>query len=195
MSGGKAAKGKGRLVLYLGGIRSGKSALAQERVAAFTRRGGAVAYLATWPEPPRGKADPERERRVRLHRQSRPAGWTTLEAWRGLVEALKAVSKGAPGRGAGAFRAILLDGTGLFVSNAMAWPENRVLDQAEVFCLSCRHQAALTVVVADEVGQGGVPGHPVARRFADLNGKFNQALARAADEVWWVAAGTAFRTK
>jgi adenosylcobinamide kinase/adenosylcobinamide-phosphate guanylyltransferase len=83
----------------------------------------------------------------------------------------------------------------MYTSLALKRPLDDFLDDIEVFAKACRNQAALTVVVADEVGQGGVAGHPVSRAFADRNGLANQVLARYADEVYSVQAGLALALK
>ncbi len=44
-------------------------------------------------------------------------------------------------------------------------------------------------LVSNEVGSGIVPAHELGRRFRDLQGRANQALAAAADEVVLVVAG------
>jgi len=44
-------------------------------------------------------------------------------------------------------------------------------------------------MVSNEVGGATVPEHPVARRFRDLLGFANQAVARRADRVVLVVAG------
>lgn len=60
-------------MLILGGARSGKSVTAERMLAARDQ----VDYVATGPLP--DASDPEWADRVRLHRQRRPAHWTTLE--------------------------------------------------------------------------------------------------------------------
>jgi adenosyl cobinamide kinase/adenosyl cobinamide phosphate guanylyltransferase len=45
------------------------------------------------------------------------------------------------------------------------------------------------VIVSNEVGSATVPENPVARRFRDLLGFANQAVARRADRVVLVVAG------
>ena len=62
------------LTLFLGGTRSGKSALAEALVSAKAR--GPVWYLAT--ARPLGD-DPAMAERIRRHRSRRPAHWHTLE--------------------------------------------------------------------------------------------------------------------
>ena len=59
------------VVLLTGGVRSGKSAMAQR----LLEDGGEVLYIAT-----ARCLDGEMERRIALHRASRPSGWKTVEA-------------------------------------------------------------------------------------------------------------------
>src|SRR4030042_1364422 len=58
-------------ILITGGARSGKSTLAQELAG---KAGGQVLFVAT-----AEAGDPEMKRRIKAHRKSRPAGWSTLE--------------------------------------------------------------------------------------------------------------------
>jgi adenosylcobinamide kinase/adenosylcobinamide-phosphate guanylyltransferase len=51
------------------------------------------------------------------------------------------------------------------------------------------------VLVASETGFGIVPDNALSRRFRDANGLLNQAVAAAADEVFFIMAGIALRTK
>ena len=55
-------------ILITGGVRSGKSRAAEQRLA----QSGQVLYIAT-----ARCLDKEMERRIQLHQQSRPAHWTT----------------------------------------------------------------------------------------------------------------------
>jgi adenosylcobinamide kinase/adenosylcobinamide-phosphate guanylyltransferase len=45
------------------------------------------------------------------------------------------------------------------------------------------------VMVANEVGYGVVPDHPLGRRFRDMQGLLNQRIAARADRVVLVVAG------
>ena len=49
--------------------------------------------------------------------------------------------------------------------------------------------AAPIVMVANEVGYGIVPAHPLGRRFRDMQGLLNQRIATRADRVVLVVAG------
>ena len=62
-------------LLVLGGIRSGKSEVAESLVADAER----VRYVATAPELPGGLTDEAWAARLARHRERRPAGWSTEE--------------------------------------------------------------------------------------------------------------------
>lgn len=51
------------------------------------------------------------------------------------------------------------------------------------------------IFVANEVGLGIVPDNALARRFRDHAGRLNQAIAAAADQVFFIAAGLPLRLK
>ena len=70
-----------RLILILGGARSGKSAFA-ERLAAGSGR--SVAFIAT-----ATAGDDEMRSRIARHRASRPKGWYTLEESLDLASAVR----------------------------------------------------------------------------------------------------------
>jgi len=69
-----------KIIFVTGGARSGKSAFAQEMAGKYKE----VAYIATAPI-----TDTEMEGRVRLHQQSRPQNWKTVEAQKDLPAVFK----------------------------------------------------------------------------------------------------------
>jgi len=74
----------GKLILVLGGARSGKSTCAQKLAREITTGSGRVAYVAT------GVAcDDEMRARVEQHRRSRPPQWATIEAPTEVAQAIK----------------------------------------------------------------------------------------------------------
>lgn len=159
--------------LILGGARSGKSAFAQRQ--ALTS-GWPVVYLAT-----AQAGDAEMAERIARHRAERPSDWGLVEEPLALAAALRAH--------AAAERCLLVDCLTLWLSNLLAAGDP---------CLRAETQALLTVLptlpgrvllVSNEVGQGIVPAHPLARRFRDEAGHLHQAIAQCCDRVSFVIAG------
>ena len=167
-----------RLVLVLGGTRSGKSRFGQTRAAALAA-GRRVTYLATaWP------GDPELDARIAGHQAARPAEWLTVEVGRDLAAAVLAL----PGD-----ETVLLDGLTLWLSGLMGDepPDvDAILDGplADALAAIAAHRGPV-VVVSDEIGLGLVPLDPLSRAFRDLLGIVHQRIAAAADEVHFMVAG------
>lgn len=190
----------GKMILVLGGARSGKSTYA-ERLAA--ELGGAqVLYVAT-----SETKDEEMAERVEKHRAARPDSWSTLEAPVAIAQALKVreVSSGV----------ILLDCVTFLVANHLlraAGPEGdpfdspsadpfdaeieaRVVGEIEALVQYVAGTTATMLVVSNEVGLGVVPPYELGRAYRDILGRANQILARYADEVWFLVAGIPMRVK
>ncbi|MGJ6961529.1 bifunctional adenosylcobinamide kinase/adenosylcobinamide-phosphate guanylyltransferase [Streptosporangium sp. G11] len=179
-----------RRTLLLGGSRSGKSAEAELRLAAEPE----VLYVATGPS---GDGDPEWLRRVRAHRDRRPAHWRTAETT-GLAGLLR--SADTP---------LLIDGLGTWVAAVFdecdAWPggtggtgkndggggtgENAVAARCDDLVAAWRQTRVRVVAVSDEVGLGVVPGTASGRMFRDTLGRLNQRLALESEDVTLVVAG------
>ncbi|MBW3546840.1 MAG: bifunctional adenosylcobinamide kinase/adenosylcobinamide-phosphate guanylyltransferase [Actinobacteria bacterium] len=155
------------ITLVLGGSRSGKSAVA-ERLAG--RRGLPVTYVATAVADP---GDADLASRIATHRARRPPAWATREAGADLPAVLRA----APGT-------VLVDALGTWVAAA----PDLVVD-TDALCAALVERAGDAVVVSDEVGLGVHPATEVGRRFRDVLGELNQAVAAVADEVLLVVAG------
>ncbi|HTB33638.1 MAG TPA: bifunctional adenosylcobinamide kinase/adenosylcobinamide-phosphate guanylyltransferase [bacterium] len=179
---------EGTLNVYLGGVRSGKSRLAQAAFAAELERLGLrqPVYLGTLLGP-ESAGDQELTERLTEHRRSRPESWATVEVGRDLLAAGQAC------RNAG-HDAWFLDGLGAWAALQLHSPQ-AALAALGGFLALARQSAAVTVLVLDEVGQGGVAMDPVARAFADLNGSLNQAACGEAGAVHLVQAGLALRCK
>jgi adenosylcobinamide kinase/adenosylcobinamide-phosphate guanylyltransferase len=172
--------------LILGGARSGKSLLAEQRAAAS---GLPVTYLAT-----AEARDGEMSRRIAHHRARRPADWGCAEETLHLAGKLRELA--APDT------CILVDCLTLWLSNLLF--AGQAATQAEagemIDCpLFSRETAALIdclpqlpgqiILVSNEVGWGIVPMHPVSRLFADEQGRLNQRVAAVCERVTLVAAG------
>jgi adenosylcobinamide kinase/adenosylcobinamide-phosphate guanylyltransferase len=168
------------VTLVLGGAASGKSRFAQ---GLAERCAGALLYVAT-----AHAGDAEMAERISRHRQARGPRWQTLEAPLDLTAAIPA----AAGHGA-----VLVDCVTLWLTNllltgagaAAAWPA------VEAFLAGLDALPVPLVLVSNEVGQGIVPEHALARSFRDLAGAVNQRLAERADRVWLVTAGLPLQLK
>jgi adenosylcobinamide kinase/adenosylcobinamide-phosphate guanylyltransferase len=170
-----------RRTLVLGGARSGKSAEAERRLAAFP----GVVYVATGGTR---DGDPEWTRRLTAHRERRPAVWQTAETC-DLVPLLARADDG---------RALLIDCLGLWLTHIMdtagAWEGDgftAVHDQVAELAAAWRDTRRTVVAVSNEVGSGVVPATASGRRFRDELGRLNAAVAAESEHVLLVVAGQA----
>ena len=133
--------------------------------------------------------DPDLERRVRLHRKRRPAGWGTLELGDGELHAVL--------ESAQRWEAVLLDSLTLWVSARMLYREDeeRILEAFGDFLEGASVLATPLILVSDEVGLGVVPESYAGRRFRDVLGLVNQRAAAVAEEVHLCVAGIGVRVK
>ncbi|HEX5567698.1 MAG TPA: bifunctional adenosylcobinamide kinase/adenosylcobinamide-phosphate guanylyltransferase [Streptomyces sp.] len=175
-----------RRTLVLGGARSGKSAEAERRLAAFPD----VLYVAT------GGArehDEEWADRVAAHQERRPASWHTAETC-DLVPLLTADD--AP--------PLLIDCLALWLTDAMdsagAWDDDRwyggtarhvLADRVAGLAAALRSATRTVVAVSNEAGSGVVPATAAGRRFRDELGRLNAAVAAECEHVLLVTAGIA----
>ena len=156
------------IVLVLGGTRSGKSAVAEDLAGLGPEP---ITYMATGSAAPQDAAMAER---IAAHRAARPASWVTVEVVGDLVGALRAHPAGTA----------LVDALGTWVA---AHRDLAVDVPALVAALQAR--PGRTVVVSEEVGLAVHAPTEAGRRFADVMGSLNQAVAAVADEVLLVVAG------
>ena len=172
--------------LVIGGARSGKSSAAEGLLAAET----SVTYVATaYP----ADHDDEWSERVRLHQGRRPAHWSTLETT-DLVPLL--ASDGDP---------LLVDCLTLWLTRVMdahdawdddAWAaraEKAVAGEIDALAEAWRTTGRRVVAVTNEVGQGVVPDTAAGRRFRDVMGRLNAAVAAVTEDVLWCTAGRVTR--
>ena len=164
------------MTFLLGGARSGKSSLAV-RLAASSDRAVTIIVTAE-------ARDDEMAERIARHREARPAGWTTIEAPLGLVDAVASVPSED---------AAVLDCLSIWVSNAIeaGASEDSIVEEARDTATSLAVRAAPSIVVSNEVGLGIVPVNALARRYRDVLGRVNAVAAEAATESFFVVAGRA----
>ena len=178
----------GRLILLLGGARSGKSRYAEAWAQAHGRR---VLFVAT-----AQAFDDEMRQRIARHRSDRPAAWDTVEAPLHVGAAIRAALAGHD--------TVLVDCITLLASNVLlAQPEDATQDVVnrailtEIDDLLAEQVAssATWLIVSNEVGMGVVPPTRLGRFYRDALGYANQRLAQAADEVLLLVAGLPWRLK
>jgi adenosylcobinamide kinase/adenosylcobinamide-phosphate guanylyltransferase len=174
-----------KIILLLGGARSGKSAYAQELARL---KGGSVLFCAT-----AEALDGEMRLRIEKHRLSRPSGWETVEASRGIGKAL------APH--ASEYDAIIIDCITILVANVMGdgteaeKAESSVGDEMLGLIELLKGKQSNYILVSNEAGSGLVPDNRLGRLYRDELGKTNQRLAAISDEVYLLTAGIPLKLK
>lgn len=176
------------LTLILGGVRAGKSALAERLAAADGPR---VLYVAT-AEP----LDDEMRIRIEAHRAGRPTTWTTLEAPLDPAGALSTAPEAD---------AVLLDCLTVWTSNVLlrhldadaftrkehARAEAEMMTRLDALLDWQQSSRVPLYIVSNEVGLGVVPPSPLGRAYADTLGRLNQRVAARAGRTLLVVAGLA----
>lgn len=168
------------LTLILGGARSGKSTFVER----FARQSGKnVLFVAT-----ATAGDEEMARRIRNHKASRPANWRTLEIPLNIGRNLTMPAADL----------VIVDCITLLVSNLLlSLPEGssdevvlqKIREEIEELIAAQVRLGGQWLVVANEVGLGIVPPHPLGRIYRDALGFANQALADKASRVIFMVAG------
>ena len=172
--------------LIVGGARSGKSLLAEQKALASGLR---VVFVAT-----AQALDGEMSQRIAHHRARRPAHWGLVEAPLELAAALR--QHAAPEV------CLIVDCLTLWLSNLLFAGE--AARQAEmglpVDCLRLTGEVQALIdtlpqlpghiiIVSNEVGWGLIPMAAVSRLFTDEQGRLNQRVAAVSERVTLVAAG------
>jgi adenosylcobinamide kinase/adenosylcobinamide-phosphate guanylyltransferase len=174
------------LILVLGGVRSGKSRVAEQLALASPP----VTYLAT-----ARPGDEEMMERIGRHRERRAAlspPWHTVEEPWDVVEVIESVPGGC----------VLLECLTLWLTNLLlgvpgrdALGDDEIRERVRRLALVGANAAARLIVVSNEVGCGLMPPNALARRFGDLLGEVNQLLAATASEVYACWAGIPLRLR
>jgi adenosylcobinamide kinase / adenosylcobinamide-phosphate guanylyltransferase len=181
-----------KIMLLLGGARSGKSRYAQTYAQ---NMGGKVLFVAT-----ATAGDADMRNRIEKHKQDRPVDWSTLEAINHIGKEIEAAIDGE--------ELVIIDCITLLVNNIFSkysedqfeTLEESVLEKeinSEISELinSMRTVEASFILVSNEVGLGIVPDNRIGRLYRDLLGRANQMLAQSSDEVYLLVAGIPLRIK
>lgn len=182
---------KNKLILILGGNRSGKSEFAEQLAE---KKNGPITYIATL-----AVSDDEIARRVDIHRNRRPLHWATVEETLDIPKKVVELGKN-PG-------VLLIDCLTGWLSNLLLSEdlphkganlldkEDYIMERITEFALAAAKAEADVLVVSNEVGLGLVSTYPLGRAFCDISGLANRHLASMADEVYLVTAGLAIEIK
>lgn len=162
--------------LFIGGIKSGKSRLAES----YILEQGATDkpyYLATTEF-----FDDEMRSRIHIHQQRRQDSFITVEEPVKLLEALQKCQ--GP---------VLIECVSMWLNNQLYHqiPEADILQELEaVLQLPCD-----MVLVHNEVGLGVIADTPLTRQFVDLSGKAAQLMGQYCDRVFFCSAGLKIQMK
>jgi len=162
--------------LFIGGVKSGKSRLAE---AYILEQAGAETpyYLATTEF-----FDDEIQARVCIHQQRRKDSFITLEE---PIKLFDTIQKSQ--------RPVLIECVSMWLNNLLYYqrPETAILQELEaVLHLPCN-----MVFVHNEVGLGVIAENLLARRFVDLSGKAAQLMGLHCEEVFFCSAGLKIKMK
>lgn len=169
--------------LVLGGVRSGKSRHAEHLLAAHP----AVTYVATGGTR---AGDTEWAHRVTLHRERRPASWTTLETDE-VATALTTATQPLLVECLGTWLTARLDAHNIWEGADLA-PVHADIDNLVTAWRACD---VPVIAVSNEVGSGVVPASASGRLFRDLLGTVNSRIAAASESVVSIVAGIPVRLR
>ena len=170
-------------VLVTGGVRSGKSRHAEALLADAP----SVTYVAAGPV----YDDADWAARIAVHRERRPATWSTEET-RDVAGVLGAAAEPVLVDCLGTWLTAVIDDAALWEA-PVEEVEAHVVGQLDAILAALARTGERVVLVTNEVGLGVVPEHRSARVFRDLLGTINQRVAEACDEVHLVIAGRVLR--
>ena len=172
---------KGKIILVLGGIRSGKSRFALQLGEAMGER---RVFIAT------GQAlDPEMRRRIRKHQSSRSKSWTTYEEPVALPTVLEKVN--------GQCDVMVVDCLSFWLSNLLQLElkEKELSKRLKELLRSLTSLTTPAILISNEVGLGVIPANPLARKFCDHAGMLHQKIAHMADQVYFITSGISKQLK
>lgn len=162
--------------LILGGARSGKSRLAEQKALDKQQ---SVVYIAT-----AQAFDEEMQLRISHHQTHRPSDWQTIEEPIYLAKAISQFNN--------TNQVILVDCLTLWLNNLLLHDDSNLFQtQLTEFyqILSHIHAETQLILVSNETGLGIVPMGELSRKFVDESGWLHQQVAKMADKVTFCVAG------
>lgn len=170
---------KRKITLITGGQRSGKSSFAERYALSLSDSPVYMATSRVW--------DDDYLQRIQRHQKDRGDQWQNIEEEKHLSQHS-------------------LNHSVIVIDCVTLWTTNFFFDQSED-SLDDIFQAVLAefqkftqnnnhyIFVTNEIGLGGISIDPVQRRFTDLLGWINQAIAKQADNVTFMVSGLPMQLK
>lgn len=166
--------------LILGGVRSGKSHLAEQHAQAG---GFPVTYIAT-----ATGEDDEMHARIAHHQAQRPGHWQLVEEPLALATTLQ--------RHAAENHCLLVDCLTLWLTNLLcAQDESRLQIEVNSLLQILPTLPGHIILVSNETGMGVVPMGELTRRYCDEAGRLHQAVALTCEHVILTVAGLPLKLK
>ena len=160
--------------LILGGVRSGKSSLAEKHAQ---DSGLQVVYIAT-----AEILDEEMRLRIEHHKNKRPKEWILIEAGENLAEILQRESR--------LDRCILIDCLTLWMTRMLCKGDDEYMkNQVNALLDVLLDLPGRVILVSNETNMGIVPMGELSRRYCDEIGRLHQRLGKICDSVILTVAG------
>lgn len=194
------------LIFVTGGAKSGKSKFAEELILNLNNGKQENVYLAT-----SLVFDEEMQEKVRLHKERRKNDWGTVETYKNFENSL---NKYFPKTKNEIKNNMLVDCLTNMITNIIFeekdvdWDNfdkksyvkiveklDKNVENIVNELLNITSQFENTIIVSNELGLGLVPSYPLGRYFREIAGKMNQAVAKSADEVYFVVSGIPMKIK
>lgn len=162
--------------LFIGGARSGKSDLAVRLAQQWP---AAVTFVAT-----ARAGDDDMATRIARHKDDRPEDWALVENELFDADALGAID---------ASSLVIIDCLTLLVANQLfaEIDDEQIVASGVAMTRAARERSGPTLIVTNEVGMGIHPETELGRRYRDLLGRVNRAVAAEADRSFLIVAGRA----
>lgn len=185
----------GKLILVIGGKRSGKSDFAQGLAEGF---GDSILYIATLvPED-----DEEVKNRIACRKMLRPSCWDTLEIYNGIARHIEEFGA--------AYDGIVLDRLSVMVTQLLSdynkdWETAPIADVVDIekniqkrvreVVQAAKSVPSPVIMLTNEMGMGSRPEDRFNRIRRDITCRVNTKVAAQADEVYLMVAGLPVKIK
>lgn len=165
------------IYLITGGERSGKSRQAQKLALSLSNTPLYLATARRW--------DKDFENRINRHKNERDDRWTTIEE----EKHISSIPEG---------NVVVLDCITLWLTNYFTDAKSN-LDEALTLASEELSKALSLnnhwIIVTNEIGMGVHASSEAGRKFVELQGFINQAIAEKADQVFLMVSGIAVQIK